>query len=176
MANVVAYPDISLDKFTGLDPSEDARDFIDIIEQKMQFSLGTRPAAGEADARALYDARKRALFGSVLRGPAAQWFTTVPAADEWPDIRDAFIIRFTDDKDKYRQRIEVENIKRQPNELLKSYIHRLTKAIERGPPRTSRRVVSNIVNLVVNQWLCLSVVLPHCCQPIVLSHVCLRGK
>ena len=36
MANVVAYPDISLDKFTGLDPSEDARDFIDIIEQKMQ--------------------------------------------------------------------------------------------------------------------------------------------
>ena len=134
MANVVAYPDISLDKFTGLDPSEDARDFIDIIEQKMQFSLGTRPTAGEADARALYDARKRALFGSVLRGPAAQWFTTVPAADEWPDIRDAFIIRFTDDKDKYRQRIEVENIKRQPNELLKSYIHRLTKAIERGWP------------------------------------------
>ena len=57
-----------------------------------------------------------------------------------------------------------------------AFISQITKAIERGPPRTSRRVVSNIVNLVVNQWLCLSVVLPHCCQPIVLSHVCLREK
>ena len=58
-----------------------------------------------------------------------------------------------------------------------TFISQITKkALERGPPRTSRRVVSNIVNLAVNQWFCLSVVLPHCCQPIVLSHVCLRGK
>ena len=26
-ANVVAYPDIALEKFKGLDPSEDAQDF-----------------------------------------------------------------------------------------------------------------------------------------------------
>ena len=45
MANVVAYPDIALEKFTGLDPSEDAQDFINLIIRKIQFSLGTRPAA-----------------------------------------------------------------------------------------------------------------------------------
>ena len=45
MANVVAYPDSALEKFTGLDPNEDARDFLDIVEKKMAFSLGTRPAA-----------------------------------------------------------------------------------------------------------------------------------
>ena len=27
-ANVVAYPDIALEKFTGLDPSEDAQEFL----------------------------------------------------------------------------------------------------------------------------------------------------
>ena len=43
MANVVAYPDLALEKFTGLDPNEDARDFLDIVEKKIAFSLGTRP-------------------------------------------------------------------------------------------------------------------------------------
>ena len=28
MANIVAYPDITLEKFTGLDPSEDVADFL----------------------------------------------------------------------------------------------------------------------------------------------------
>ena len=41
MANVVAYPDLALEKFTGLDPNEDARDFLDIVEKKIAFSLGT---------------------------------------------------------------------------------------------------------------------------------------
>ena len=39
MANVVAYPDLALEKFTGLDPNEDARDFLDIVEKKIAFSL-----------------------------------------------------------------------------------------------------------------------------------------
>ena len=56
MANVVAYPDLALEKFTGLDPNEDARDFFDIVEKKIAFSLGTRPrdAGDEQDA---YDNR-----------------------------------------------------------------------------------------------------------------------
>ena len=40
-ANVVAYPDIALEKFTGLDPSEDAKEFFSLIQRKIQFSLGT---------------------------------------------------------------------------------------------------------------------------------------
>ena len=66
MANVVAYPELALEKFTGLDPNEDARDFLDIVEKKIAFSLGTRPgdAGDEQDA---YDNRQRALFDSILR-------------------------------------------------------------------------------------------------------------
>ena len=132
MANIVAYPDISLEKFTGLDPSEDVADFLSLIERKIEFSLGIRP--GQGDAQNAYDARRKALFGSVLRGPAAQWFDSLPAAEPWDDVRTGFLNRFTDEKDKYRKRIEVENIRRQPDELIKIYVHRLTKAVEKGWP------------------------------------------
>ena len=33
-ANVVAYPDIALEKFTGLDPSEDALEFFSLEQKK----------------------------------------------------------------------------------------------------------------------------------------------
>ena len=76
MANVVAYPDIALEKFTGLDSSEDAQELFNLIQRKIQFSLGRRDPA-DAGLQATYDARRRALFGSVLRGPAAQWFDSL---------------------------------------------------------------------------------------------------
>ena len=58
MADVVAYPDLALDKFTGLDPNGDARDFLDIVEKKIAFSPGTRPADAGGDQDA-YDNRQR---------------------------------------------------------------------------------------------------------------------
>ena len=74
----------------------------------------------------------RALLGSILRCPAAQWHQGLVAGSLWNDIRDQFIDRFTDDK--YRRRIEAENIKRQPDEFIKSFIHRLSTAITRRWP------------------------------------------
>ena len=118
MANVVAYPDLALQNFTGLDPNDDSRDFLDIVEKKITFSLGTRPADA-GDNQDTYDNRQRALFGSIFGGPAAQWYQGLAAHLPSNEIRDQFIDRFTDDKDKYRRRIEAENIKRQPDEFSK---------------------------------------------------------
>ena len=84
--------------------------------------------------QAAYDARQNALFGSVLRGPAAQWFENLRPSLAWNEIRNQFITRFTDAKYKYRKRIEVEGIKRPPEELIKSYSHRVTKEVEKGWP------------------------------------------
>ena len=64
MANVVAYPDFALEKFTGPDPSKDTQDFFKFIRRKTQFSPGTHPA--DPDPHTVYDAQRRALFGSVL--------------------------------------------------------------------------------------------------------------
>ena len=77
----------------------------------MAFSFGTRPTNAGDDNDA-YGNRQRALFGSKLRVPAAQWYQGLAIGLPWNYIRDQFIYRFTDDKDTYRRRIETENIKR----------------------------------------------------------------
>ena len=87
MANVVACPELALEKLTGLDPNEDARDFLGIVEKKVAFSLGTRPADA-GDEQDAYDNRQRILFGSILRGPAAQWYQGLAAHLPWNEIRD----------------------------------------------------------------------------------------
>ena len=96
MTNIVAYPDISLEKFTGLDPNEGVANFSSLIERKIEYSMGVRPGTG--DAQNGYDARREALFGSVLKGPAAQLFDSLPVAEPWDDVRAGFLNRFTDEK------------------------------------------------------------------------------
>ena len=121
----------STQKNTDLDQNEDASDLSNIIIKKIAFSLGTRPA-GPCDDQDAYDNRQRALYGSILRGPADKWYQVLAAGLPWNNIRDLFITRFTDDK--YRRQIDTENIKIQPVELIKSYIHRLNFAVDCGWP------------------------------------------
>ena len=70
MANThLAYPDLAIDKFSGTDPDQDAESFIQLIERQFNFALGDAP--GDAGELANYTFRKKALFSSLLRGPAA---------------------------------------------------------------------------------------------------------
>ena len=73
MANThLAYPDLAIDKISGTDPDQDAESFIQLIERKINFALGDAP--GDAGELANYTFRKKALFSSLLRGPAAEWY------------------------------------------------------------------------------------------------------
>ena len=74
MANTVAYPDLAKEKFIGIDSSEDPTAFIRLLEKKISFSVGSRPAVNENNIQTVYDDRRKAIFVSVLRGPAAEWF------------------------------------------------------------------------------------------------------
>ena len=125
MANTVAYPDLALEKFIGINSSEDPTVFIRLLEKKISFSLGSRPTVNENNIQTVYDDRRKALFGSVLRGPAAEWFDSLEAALSWEEMKTQFIARFTDGKMQYRFRIEAENLNRHPNENIKSYMHRI---------------------------------------------------
>ena len=69
MANVVANPDIALEKITGLDSSEDSQDIFNLIQRKIQFFLGLRPA--DPVPQTVHDSQQTALLGSILRGSAA---------------------------------------------------------------------------------------------------------
>ena len=105
MANThLAYPDLAIDKFSGTDPDQDAEFSIQLIERKINFALGDVPAdAGELSN---YTFRKKALFSSLLRGPAAEWYeSNITNATTWENVRTNFITRFSDGRNKFRYRI-----------------------------------------------------------------------
>ena len=65
MANNVAYPDSALEKFIGVDSSEDPTVFIRLLEKQISCSSGSRPAVKENNIQIVYDDRRKALFSSV---------------------------------------------------------------------------------------------------------------
>ena len=80
---------------------------------------------------ARYLFRKKGLFSSLLRGPAAEWYGKNDAAT-WDQIRTAFIDRFSDERDKYRRRIRAENCERGNEELIKNFYHSVKSAVDKG--------------------------------------------
>ena len=131
--NTVSFPDLALDKFSGNDPDQDAKSFLLTVENKINFSLGSRPT--DVADRARYLFRKKALFSSLLRGPAAEWYAdSINDAATWDQIRTAFIDRFSDDRDIQRHRITAENCVRGNEELIKNFYHRVKSAVDKGWP------------------------------------------
>ena len=68
----LACPDLNVEKFSGTDPDQDAEPFIQLIERKINFALGDAP--GDAGELANYSFRRKALFSSLLRRPAAECY------------------------------------------------------------------------------------------------------
>ena len=131
--NRVSFPDLALDNFSGNDPDQDAKSFLLTVENKINFSLGSRPTDNAERARYLF--RKKALFSSLLRGPAAEWYAeSTNDAATWDQIRTAFIDRFSDDRDKYRHRITAEICVRGNEEIIKNFYHRVKSAVDKGWP------------------------------------------
>ena len=61
MPNTVAYPDITLEKFIGIDSTEDPTAFIRLLKKKICFSLGSRPAVNGNNIQTVYDDRRKAF-------------------------------------------------------------------------------------------------------------------
>ena len=131
MANThLAYPALALDKFSGTDPDQDAESFIQLIEQKTNFVLGDAPAdAGEL---VNYTFRKKALFSSLLRRPAAEWYeSNITNAMTWENVRTNFITRFSDGRNEFRYRMEVEQCTRGDEEN-RNFLHRIKRMVDKG--------------------------------------------
>ena len=130
MANTyLAYLDLAIDKFSGTDPDQDAESFIQLIERKINFALGD---AGEL---INYTFRKKALFSSLLRGPATEWYeSNITIATTWENVRTNFITRFSDGRNKFRYRIEVEHCIRRDGEEIRNFSHRIKRTVDRGWP------------------------------------------
>ena len=109
MANThLAYPDLAIDKFSGTDRDQDAEPFIQLIERKNNFALGD--ATADAGELANYTFRKKAPFSPLLRGPAAEWYESkITNATTWENVRTNFITRFSDVRNKFGYRMEVDH-------------------------------------------------------------------
>ena len=131
--NHLAYPDLAIDKFSGTDPDQDAESFIQLIALKINFVLGDAPAdAGEL---VNYPFRKKALFSSLLRGPAAEWYeSNISNATTWENVRTNFITRFSDGRNKFRYRMEVVHCIRGDGEEIRNFLHRIKRTVDKGWP------------------------------------------
>ena len=69
IANTLAYADLALEKFIGIDASEDPTALIRLLEKKISFSSVSRPATNDNDEQTAYDDQRKVVFGSVLRRP-----------------------------------------------------------------------------------------------------------
>ena len=137
MANThLAYPDLAIDKFSGTDPDQDAESFIQLIQliqRKINFALGDAP--GDAAELANYTFRKKALFSSLLRGPAAEWYeSNITNATTWENVRTNFVTRFSDGRNKFRYRLEVEHCIRGDREEIRNFLHRIKRTVDKGWP------------------------------------------
>ena len=95
-------------KLSGTYPGEDAESFIQLIERKIIFAPGDAP--GDAVELANYTFRKKALISSLLRGPAADWYeNNITKTTSWENVRTNIIARFSDGRNKFRYRMEVEH-------------------------------------------------------------------
>ena len=135
----LAYPDLTVDKFSGTDPDQDAESFIQLIEQKINFALGDAP--GDAGELANYTFRKNALFSSLLRGPSADWYeNNITNATIWENVRTNFITRFSDGRNKFRYGMEVEHCIRGDGEEIRNFLHRIKRTVDKGWPDDMNRI------------------------------------
>ena len=134
MANThLAYPNLAIDKFSGTDLDQDTESFIQLIERKINFALGGAP--GDAGELANYTFRKKALFYFLLRGPAAKWYeSNITNATTWDNVRTTFITRFSDGRNKFRNRMEVEHCIRGDGEEIRKFLHRIKRTVDKGWP------------------------------------------
>ena len=102
--------------------------------------LGVVPTDG--DEKKSYENRQRSLFGSLLTDTALEWFNIVDEAKVLNDIKGDFLDRFTDGRDNFKHRLEVENASRQEGELLKNYFRRVKHAVDKGWPED----LTNVAN------------------------------
>ena len=130
----LAYPDLALDNISGTDPDPDAEAFIRLIECKINFALGTEPDAGELE-HVTYLFMKKALFSSLLKGPAADWYgSTIQDSKTWDEVRTLFITRFSDGRLKFRHRMEVEHRIRAEGEEIRNFFQRIKKTLDKCWP------------------------------------------
>ena len=74
-------------------------------------------------------------FSSLLRGAAAECNeSNIEAATPWEDIRTNFITRYSDKRNKFRHRTELEHCIQRDGEEIRNSLHRIKGIKDKGWP------------------------------------------
>ena len=86
-------------------------------------------------------------FSSLLRDPAAKRYgSTNEAATPWKDSRTNFMTQFSDGRNKFRHRLEVEHCVRRDGEEIRNFLHRIEKTVDKGWPDDMNRIAGGQQN------------------------------
>ena len=136
----LAYTDLAMDSFCGRDTDQDAESFIQLIERKINFALGDAPGDGGELADCTF--RKKALFSSLLQGPAAEWYgNNITNATTWKNLRTNFITEFSDGRNKFRYGMEMEHCSRGDGQGIRCFLHRIKRTVDKGWPDHKEGIV-----------------------------------
>ena len=108
-----------------------------LYRKKINFFSESRLATFEDNVQYVYDYHRKALLGSVLSRPAAEWFNSLETTQTWNETKTQFLAQFTDGNLLCRFRVEAENLKIQPNENIASNIHKIKTLVDKGWPTPS---------------------------------------
>ena len=130
----LAFVDLALDKFSGTDPDQDEEAFIRLVVCKSHFALRTEPEVADIE-HIIYLFRKKALFSSLLRRPAAEWYgSPIQDAMTWNEVLTLFINRVSGGRNKLRHRKEVEHCIRADGEEMRKFLYQIKKTVDKGWP------------------------------------------
>ena len=136
----LTYPDLAVGSFFGTDPDQNAEFFIQLIDGKNNLAL--RDAPGDAGKLANYTFRKRALFSVLLRGAAAEWYeNNITNSTTLENVLTNFITRFSDGRNKFRHRMEVEHCIRGCGEEIRNFLHGIMRTVDKGWPNDMEGII-----------------------------------
>ena len=118
----LAYPHLALDKFSGTDLNQDAESFTQLIEQKHNIAPGKLVSwqttlSGKTYSSLLY------LEEQVLIGTRTTLRTLLH-----------FLAQFSDGRNKFWYRIEVERCVGGEGEEIQNFLHRFKRPVDKGWP------------------------------------------
>ena len=132
--------------FSGDDINQQSDDFIRYIETRLLGLHGIKPTdmgsttAGAPELAAhnayiKYETQLKGHFASFLMSGAHEWYKewiTANAAENWQTTKDAFILEFNTERNKYYAQTEAKEMTMRPQEHINSWYIRVKKLCGTG--------------------------------------------
>ena len=125
----LSHPNLAINRIVGTDSDQDAESLNQIKGRQTNFAFGD--ASGDAGEMANYIFKKKALFFSSLRGPAAGWYENIIKASTRENVGTETITGFSDGRKLFQYRMEVEPWSREDGEGIRVSLYGIKTTVKK---------------------------------------------